>query len=343
MYLAASMTRRIPSLGRPRAATSGPTGRPAPRWAALGVLLGAALGSAACGHRDAATGPSVDRPAFDGAAAKALVDTQVAFGPRIPGRPGHAAQLAWMKATLDSLADEVVVDSFTAVASNGDTLGLANVVAKFRPEATRRIVLLTHWDTRPVSNEAKDPAVRDQPVPGANDGASGTAVLLVLARLFREQAPPMGVDLLFVDGEDYGPGTEDMFYGSKRYAASLPEQGQPGRPVYGVLLDMVGDTDLVLPVEGVSAKYAQPVVNKIWGTARRLGYEKTFPHSGAREVGDDHVPLIEAGLPTADVIDLDYGPGNSWWHTPEDTPDKVSAASLEKVGEVMAELVYTGG
>jgi len=311
---------------------------PAAVVAAAGVLFA----TAACRDRFEATGPTVDRPSFDGAAALALVEKQVAFGPRIPGEPGHAAQLEWMRATLDSLAQEVAVDTFTSVASNGDTLHLANVIAKFLPDASRRIVLLTHWDTRPISDQAT-PALRDTPVPGANDGGSGTAILIGLARLFREQAPPMGVDLLFVDGEDYGPGTEDMFYGSKRYAASLPAKGQPGRPVYGVLLDMVGDRDLQLPVEGVSAQYAQPVVSKVWDAARRLGYETTFPRSGAREVGDDHVPLIEAGLPTADVIDFDYGPGNSWWHTPDDTPDKVSAESLGKVGEVMAELVYTGG
>lgn len=322
------MTTRTSIPARPRAAI---------------LACGALLAAWACGERFAATGPAVDRPAFDGEAALELVRRQVDFGPRIPGRPGHAAQLAWMKEMLDSLADEVALDSFTVVATNGDTLALTNVLARFNPDATRRILLLTHWDTRPVSDQAVEPSRREEPVPGANDGASGTAVLLVLARLFRDQAPPMGVDLLFVDGEDYGPGTTDMFYGSKRYAASLPAPGEPGRPVYGVLLDMIGDSSLVLPVEGISAQYAQPVVTKVWSTARRLGYEATFPHRGARQIGDDHVPLIEAGLPTADVIDLDYGPGNAWWHTPEDTPDKVSAASLEKVGEVMAELVYTGG
>ncbi len=331
MYFASSMN-------RPTRRT-----RHAARYGAALLCAATLLTAGACKDHFEATGPAVDRPSFDGEAALALVDKQMAFGPRIPGEPGHAAQLAWMHATLDSLAAEVVVDTFTVVASNGDTLSLANVIAKFRPEASRRIVLLTHWDTRPVSDQAQDPSQRDMPVPGANDGGSGTAVLIGLARMFREQAPPMGVDLLFVDGEDYGPGTQDMFYGSKRYAASLPAQGQPGRPVYGVLLDMVGDSDLLLPIEGVSAKYAQPVVSKVWGAARRLGYEQTFPHTGAREVGDDHVPLIQAGLPTADVIDLDYGPANAWWHTPQDTPDKLSAESLRKVGEVMAELVYTGG
>jgi len=283
------------------------------------------------------------RPRFDGTAALALVERQVAFGPRIPGSAGHADQLAWMRATLDSLADDVVVDSFTVVASASDTLHLTNLVARFRPAETRRILLLTHWDTRPVSDQAKEPERRQIPVPGANDGGSGTAVLMGLARLFHGQAPPMGIDLLFVDGEDFGPTVTDMFFGSQRYADQLPERGTPGRPVYGVLLDMVGDVDARFPVEGYSAQYARPVVNKVWGTARRLGYADAFPESAGGAVSDDHVPLIEVGLPTADVIDFSYGPGNAWWHTPEDTPDHVSAASLEMVGEVMAELIYSGG
>ena len=221
------------------------------------VLLGL-IAVGGCKDRFEATGPAVDRPSFDGKSALAQVERQVAFGPRVPGRPGHADQLAWMRTTLDSLADSVVVDGFTAVASSGDTLHLTNVIARFRPDQTRRILLLTHWDTRPISDEAQDSALLGVPVPGANDGASGTAVLLELARLLHEQAPPMGVDLLFVDGEDYGPTPDDMFFGSERYAAMLPEPREPGRPVYGVLLDMVGDRDLRLPLEGISAQHASP-------------------------------------------------------------------------------------
>ncbi len=301
------------------------------------------LAAGGCDTSSEVQGPFPGRPRFDGERALELVHRQVAFGPRIPGQRGHADQLAWMRATLDSLADTLVVDSFPAVASPGDTLHLTNLVARFRPEEHRRILLLTHWDTRPVSDQAKEPERQSIPVPGANDGASGTAVLIEMARLFHGHPPPMGIDLLFVDGEDYGPGPEDMYFGSKRYAAGLPDQGATGRPIYGVLLDMVGDVDPGFPVEEYSVEFARPVVNKVWGAARRLGYADAFPESVRGPVGDDHVPLIEAGLPTADVIDLSYGPGNAWWHTPDDTPEHVSAASLEMVGEVVAELVYSGG
>jgi len=150
----------------------------------------------------------------------------------------------------------------------------------------------------------------------------------------------MGVDLLFVDGEDYGPGTEDMFLGARRSAATLPGEG---RPVYGVLLDMVGDVDPRFSPEATSLQYAPIVVRKVWRAARRAGVQDYFPETAGGPVGDDHVPLLEAGLPTVDVIDLSFGPGNGWWHTPEDTADKVSAATLQMVGEVMAELIYSGG
>tara|TARA_B110000014_G_scaffold248948_1_gene223780 strand:+ start:299 stop:943 length:645 start_codon:yes stop_codon:yes gene_type:complete len=212
--------------------------------------------------------------------------------------------------------------------------------AAFLPDATRRILLLAHWDTRPRSDEALDSALQNQPVPGANDGGSGTAVLLELAKMLSSYPPPVGVDLLFVDGEDYGPEVEDMLLGARHYASSL---GEGSRPVYGVLLDMVGDIDPLFPIEGISAQLANIVVQKVWRAAERLGYGDFFPSVVGQRVVDDHVPLLDAGLPTANVVDFNYGPGNSYWHTPEDTPDRVSAGTLEMVGEVVAELIYSGG
>jgi hypothetical protein len=304
---------------------------------ALGVPLVVLLG--AC-DPSAPQGPTPGRPTFDGEAAYQLVTQQVDFGPRIPGTPGHAAQAAWMTAHLDSLAGDLVRDSFTHVASDGVELQLVNLLARFRPEQTRRILFLAHWDTRPQSDADPDPERQATPVPGANDGASGTAVLLELADMLAETPPPMGVDLLFVDGEDYGPGVEDMLLGARRYAETLPEQG---RPIYGVLLDMVGDADPLFPVEANSAELASIVVQKVWRTAERLGYEAFFPTGVGLRLTDDHIPLIQAGLPTAVVVDFSYGPGNAYWHTPDDVPAHVSASTLEMVGEVVAELIYSGG
>lgn len=314
-----------------------PASARSPRVRAAGLLLGLAALSA-CAERQ--EGPTPGRPTFEGAPALELVRTQVGFGPRVPGTEGHARQLSWMIARLDSLAPEVRADTFPHVTTQGDSLTLTNVVARFRTEASRRILFLAHWDTRPRSDQAADSSLHDVPVPGANDGGSGTAVLLHLAALLAQAPPPMGVDLLFVDGEDYGPGAEDMFLGARRYASTLPDEG---RPIYGVLLDMVGDQDPSFPIEGYSSQYAPVVVRKIQRAVERLGYGEVFPSRVGESIGDDHIPLIEAGLPTANIIDFSYGPGHSWWHTPEDVPERLSAGTLGMVGEVVTELIYSGG
>lgn len=295
---------------------------------------------AGCADSSEPVGATPGRPAFDGDSAYELVRTQVGFGPRVPGTEGHAAQLAWMLARLDTLAPVLEADSFQHVTTGGETLDLVNVLARFQPDETRRILLLAHWDTRPTADEAADPAEQSTPIPGANDGASGVAVLLELAELLARQPPPLGVDILLVDGEDYGPSIEDMLLGARRYADTLEEAG---RPVYGLLLDMVGDASPSFPVESLSAQHANVVVRKVWRAAERLGYRDYFPTGVGRELRDDHVPLIEAGLPTANLIDFDYGPGNAFWHTLDDAPENVSAVTLGMVGEVVTELVYSGG
>ena len=305
-------------------------------WPAL--LLAAALGCADEPPRGD-PGGRVERPAFSGARAFELVETQLAFGPRVPGTAGHAAQLEWMVQSLAGHADTVVVDRFRHVTSTGDTLPLANVLARFNAADPDRLLFLAHWDTRPISDQSTDPEDYDTPVPGANDGASGVAVLLALGELFSRQPPPVGIDLLFVDGEDYGPTTADMFIGSSRFA----EQAPAARPRYAVLLDMVGDRDPGFPVEGYSSRYAPRVVQRVWGIARDLGYGRLFPMRVRPPVQDDHVPLNEAGIPAVDIIDFEYGPDNALWHTPDDVAANVSAATLEVVGEVVAEIAYRGG
>jgi glutaminyl-peptide cyclotransferase len=306
----------------------------------LGVVT-AVLVIGACQETQVPVGPTPGSPRFDGDAAFGLVQAQVDFGPRVPGSEGHARQLAWMVARLDSVAPEVAVDTFSHVTKAGESLTLYNVVARFNPDATRRVLLLTHWDTRPRSDEAADPAQREIPIPGANDGASGTAILLELAGMLAESSPPVGVDLLFVDGEDYGPDSDDMFLGARRYADDL--RNMTTRPVFGVLLDMVGDTDPMFLADDISMQSASVVVQKVWRAAERLGYREYFPNRVADRVYDDHVILNSAGLPTADLIDFSYGPDNSYWHTPQDTPEHVSASTLEMVGRVVTELIYSGG
>ncbi|MDT8341122.1 MAG: M28 family peptidase [Longimicrobiales bacterium] len=304
-------------------------------------LLLLALG--ACGDSSDLSAPPElvgDRPRFPGVAARALVDTQVAFGPRVPGTEGHAAQLAWMVERLRGSADSVEVQAFSHTHSEtGQVLALSNVLARFRPGAEPRLLFLAHWDTRPTSDAADTPERRALPVPGANDGGSGTAVLLEVARILGETPPPVGVDILLVDGEDFGPTTQDMFLGARHFARALPAP----RPRYGVLLDMVGDATPSFPREGYSVLLAPEVTDRIWNVAHALGFGDYFPRTAGQRISDDHIPLNQAGLPTANVIDFDYGPGNALWHTPEDLPEHVRAETLGMVGELVLELIYMGG
>ena len=308
------------------------------RWLAAAVLVLMSLGcGVGDGNGSGTISVRVDRPTFDATRAFKDLETQVAFGPRVPGSEGHSRQLAWMESRLLELADTVFLEPFEHVTADGHELSLTNIVARFGPDDGGRILLLTHWDTRPWADRSPDEADRDKPVPGANDGASGTAVLLELARMFKEQSPPGGVDLLFSDGEDYGPGTEDMFLGARHY---VREGAGEDSPAFAVLLDMVGDADPRFPAEAYSIESAPQIVQRVWGIAADLGYRRYFPLDETVRVIDDHVQLNDAGIPTIDVIDFDYGPGNRFWHTLRDTPENTSAQTLMMVGDVVAEVVY---
>lgn len=275
-------------------------------------------------------------PDFSGEAAYQHVRAQVGFGPRFVGSEGHARQREWMIAHLRERADTIVLQRFTHRFRDGETRELTNIIARFRPDTAERVLLLTHWDTRSVADEERDRSRRRRPIPGANDGASGTAVLLELADVLSRHAPPLGVDLLFIDGEDYGPG--DMFLGAEHFADNLSSASE--RPRYGILLDMVGDSDPWFPMEENSRRYAPDLLRRVWDTAERLGYGNMFVREEVPAVIDDHVPLNEAGLPTIDIIDPDYGPDSRYWHTLDDDLPNTSPRGLEAVGRVLLALLF---
>ena len=281
----------------------------------------------------------VTAPDFDGGAALALVERQVGFGPRVAGMPGHAAQLRWMTDWLRERADTLLLQDFTHTSAAGARLRMTNLFARYRPEQSERILLVAHWDTRSIAEHDADPERRDEPIPGANDGGSGTAVLLQLADLLAAAPPPIGVDILLVDGEDYAP--NEMYLGARHFAANPPVPAY--RPRYGVLVDMIGDADPVYPVEGNSARYAPDVIRRVYALAHELGYGAHFPLVQGPSITDDHVALNEAGIPTIDIIDFDFGPANALWHTHQDDLGAVSVRGLEAVGTVLTELVYRGG
>jgi Zn-dependent M28 family amino/carboxypeptidase len=207
-----------------------------------------------------------------------------------------------------------------------------NIFAIFNENANKRIMLCAHWDTRPTADEELDPANRKKPILGANDGASGVAVLLELARQFKVKRPQVGIIIALWDGEDYGPDINNMLMGSRYFAKNMGKL----RPTYGILLDMVGDKDLQIYKEANSVYAAPELVERVWRKAGELGYRKYFPDSVKYTIIDDHVPLIEAGVPFIDLIDFDY----PYWHTLQDTVDKCSPDSLRIVGEVVAAVVY---
>ena len=343
-WLGSGVSRRRPGVGGRGSGVGvrrpGVGGRGSGR--ALGVV--AALAFAACGgDGGSANGqmvPVAGAPEFPADSAFELLRRQVEFGPRVPGSEGHAAQLAWMTEFLRERADTLLLQPFTHSTAAGETLELTNLFARFRPDDGTRILVLAHWDTRPRADLEGTPEDRATPIPGANDGGSGTAVLLQLADVLARHPPPIGVDILLVDGEDWGPGSQDMYLGAKYFAANRP----PGyRPLYGVLVDLVGDRNPVYPIEGNSQQYAPEVVDRVWRMAERLGHGARFPRRSGIPITDDHIPLNHAGIRTINIIDFDYGPGNRYWHTLEDDLDQVAPTGLGVVGEVLVALIWNGG
>ena len=281
--------------------------------------------------------PSSGQPSFDSAAAFELLKKQVNIGPRYPGVKGHSICRDFIISQLKPYADEVTTQDFTQTV-DGKELALSNIIARFNPKADSFVLLAAHWDSRPIADKEVNSALQTKPIPGANDGASGVAVLLQLAKMFKQQPPETGVVMVFFDGEDYSlkpESVDTMFLGSKYYASHLDKKDKSAIR-YGILLDMIGDKNLEIYQEVQSLRAAPDVVKKVWAAAKTLGYEKTFIPKPKYNIVDDHIPLINAGIKCIDIIDFDYG----HWHTLDDTIDKCSPDSLRIVGEVVAKVVY---
>jgi len=213
---------------------------------------------------------------------------------------------------------------------------------------------ITHWDTRPKADDDNNFGNRARPILGANDGASGVGLFMALGDVFKKTPPSLGVDLLFVDGEDWGNfeadqsgGYPDALFGSQYFAANPPSPDY--KPLYGVLFDMIGDADLQIYQEANSVQRAPEVVRRVWETANELGYGGVFRSQVGLAITDDHVPFLNKGYHVIDVIDLQYGPvaqsdpfanaNPNYHHTMQDTFDKLSAKSLQTIGDVAVTLV----
>lgn len=301
------------------------------------VLFGAALSACSAGSDAKPVAVATRASEFNADSAMSYVRQQLAFGPRVPGSPGWQKTGDWIVGRLRATADVVTEQKWTHTLATRQPLPMRNILARFKPDAAQRVLYVTHWDTRPTADSDPNPANHDKPIPGANDGASGVALLLAVADALKKVPPAVGVDLLFVDGEDYGtfgPPDVDVLIGSTYFAAHLPSLGY--KPEFGVLWDMIGDADLNIPQEMYSVQRQPSVVQRVWSTAKDLGYANYFlANVRSYPITDDHTPLLQAGLPVIDVIDIDYDAH----HTMGDTIDRISRHSLQVVGDVAMALL----
>lgn len=301
-------------------------------------------------------------PAFNADSAYAFTEQQVEFGARVPNSPAHQRGGDYLAAKLRQFGCEVTEQKFTATTWDGKTLNARNIIGSINPQAAKRVLLAAHWDSRPVADNDPDKADQTKPVLAANDGASGVAVLLELARTIQqaEQKPNVGVDIIFFDAEDWGNGekagndTKDGlsvggqpvdFVGfclGSRYWAKTPHK--PGYSAYyGILLDMVGAKGATFSREGYSQQLAPSVVNTVWQTASRAGYSQYFVDASGAAITDDHLaPNLVTKIPMIDIIHTNVGTGGFFpgWHTADDTMANIDRATLKAVGQTLTQVLY---
>lgn len=286
-------------------------------------------------------------PAFNADTAFAFTERQVAFGPRIPGSEAQLQCAAWMQAQLQQYCDTVYSQQTTVTAGDHSTqLRCMNLIGVIRPEATNRILLLAHWDSRPWAD--RDRKGRQKPIDGADDGASGIAVLLELARVLKNNPlhKDVGIDLLFADVEDYGKEEwEDDSYalGTQYWCRNPHVPGYTAKA--GILLDMVGAKNARFPKEGYSRKYAANLVEAVWSAAAKAGYASYFVAEDEGYITDDHVPVNEIrNIPVIDIIHLPRNSATGFpehWHTHRDNISVIDRNTLRAVGQSLLRYLYT--
>lgn len=311
------------------------------------LFLLAALAFAGCGGKKAAAEAVADSSAetavtFDADSAYSYVAKQVSFGPRVPNTEAHRLCGEWLVSELTRHGAVVTQQDATLKAFDGTVLNAKNILGRFNPDSDTRLLLLAHWDCRPWADQDPDPANHKTPVDGANDGASGVGVLLEIARQLGAAAPSKGVDILFVDAEDWGTeGSEESWaMGARYFVEHPPIEGY--LPDEAILLDMVGGKGAVFCREYFSEQAAPRLAQSLWGIAASIGYGDIFQNKFGGAVTDDHVQLIAKGIPTVDIIE--YHPEeesgfNPHWHTVTDNMDNIDPATLKAVGETV--LHYT--
>ncbi len=274
---------------------------------------------------------------FSADSAYSYAARQVAFGPRVPGSKAHAACGDWLTETLKATGASVTEQTATLTTFDGIKIPMRNILGSFNPGADNRILLFAHWDSRPWADNDPNPANHHSPIDGANDGASGAAVLLELARVIGANADnKAGIDILLCDAEDWGEESNDESWamGARYFAQNAQKEGY--MPKEAILLDMVGAPDATFMREFFSQHANPTLADKIWGIAKSMGYGGMFVNRMGSAVNDDHVELIKAGIPAIDIIDYREGEGFfPGWHTLSDNMDAVSGETLGAVGSIL--------
>lgn len=281
---------------------------------------------------------------FNQDSAYALVKQQCDFGPRVPGTDAHKQCGAWIKARLSATCDQVIEQNPELTTFDGHTFTAANFIGVINPQAQQRLLLLAHWDCRPWADADPDSTKHHEPVMGANDAASGVAVLLEVARQLKAKKPTIGVDILITDLEDWGTDDKEDSWalGTQYWVAHRHVAGY--QPMAGVLLDMVGARGATFQQEVFSLQSAQSFVDQVWALAEQSGYGNYFKTTQGGAVTDDHVTLNRHGIPCIDIIDLRAGSQSgffSGWHTTHDTLDQIDPATLKAVGQTVCNLIFS--
>jgi glutaminyl-peptide cyclotransferase len=306
------------------------------------VLVACKQGNEQQSEPNTAAKPLVTPPAFNADSAYAFVEAQVAFGPRAPGTAAHEACARYLEITLARFADTVLVQRAFIKTHDGKRFEMQNIIGTFNPNASKRILLAAHWDTRPRAEN--DPHRPKDAIDGANDGASGVAVLLEMARVMAQQRPEVGIDIIFFDLEDYGISEVPDSYclGAQYWSANPHKTGYKAH--YGILLDMVGGRGARFYLEGFSMYYAPHVARKVWNMAYDLGYSDYFTFQQSSAITDDHYYVNKiAGIPMIDIIEHDpvtkSGFGQ-YWHTHNDNMDVIDRATLHAVGTTVLHVIF---
>jgi hypothetical protein len=283
---------------------------------------------------------NVSAPSFSEDSAFQYVVRQCEFGPRVPNTDAHEQCAAYLSQQLTAFGAEVSLQKFTANAYDGTELKATNIIGTFFPENSKRIIFFSHWDSRHTCDQDA-PQYHKTAVPAANDGASGVAVLLEIARILKEKQPNVGVDMVFLDVEDYGSanGDANSWCLGSQYWAKNPHYKT--KPQFGILLDMVGGSEPSFGIDVISQQFAQNIASKVWNVAHSLGYQQ-FKNETSGQLVDDHVFVnLTAGIPTIDIIDYSSARGfPSTWHTHLDTPENISKETLGMVGNVLTNVIF---